>query len=52
MKDSKPRPLDYEKLPDGLLFRFSDGTFKFYPKVGGGVIYFTLEEARIMRSHG
>jgi hypothetical protein len=49
MKEPKPHPLDYEKLPDGLLLYFTDGTFKFYPRMGGGVIHFTLEEARQLR---
>ncbi len=49
MKELKPRAVDLEKLPDGLLLYLSDGTFKFYPSVGGGVIYFSLEEGLKMR---
>jgi hypothetical protein len=41
-------PVSLEQWPDGLLFRFSDGTFKLYPKFGG-IILFSAEEIAKLR---
>jgi hypothetical protein len=44
----KANPVSLEQWPDGLLFRFSDGTFKLYPTFGG-IILFSAEEVAKLR---
>jgi hypothetical protein len=48
MEGPKPPPVSVERLPDGLLFYFADGTFKLYPKFGG-IIQLSREEVAQLR---